>query len=83
MTAAISANYLSADSVTQPSTDQPSPSARSHDLGEPDKHVEPTQADGVAESILKGVDPELIERVKSQLAQSETSEPPAEKAGAG
>ena len=79
VTAAISENYLSAGSVTQPSTDQPSPSARSHNLEEPDSQVEPTRPYGVAESILRGVDPELLERVKSRLAQSETSEPPAEK----
>ena len=78
VTAAISANYSSAGSVTQPSTDQPSPSARSHDLGESDRHVEPTRTDGVAESILRGVDPDLLERVKSRLTEAETSEPPVE-----
>ena len=79
VTATISANHLSADSATQPSTDQRSPLARSYDPAEPDSQVEPTRANGVAETVLKGVDPELRERVKSQLAQPETSEPPVEK----
>ena len=79
VTAAISADYLSNDSATQLITDQRSPSARSHDLGEPDRHVEPTRADGVAEAILMGVDSELLERVKSRLTKAETSEPPVEK----
>ncbi|MEN8443897.1 MAG: MobQ family relaxase [Cyanobacteria bacterium J06555_13] len=78
VTAAISANYLSADSVTQPSTDQPSPSARSHNLEEPDSQVEPTRTYGVAETVLSDVDPELLERVKSRLAEAETSELPVE-----
>ena len=55
------------------------PCPRSHDLGESDRHVEPTRADGVAEAILRGVDPELLERVKSRLTEAETSEPPVEK----
>ena len=33
----------------------------------------------MAESILRGVDPALLERVKSRLAEAETSEPPVEK----
>ena len=79
VTAAISADYLSAGSATQLSGEQSSPLARSHDLGESDRHVEPTRADGVAEAILRGVDPELSERVKSRLTEAETSEPPVEK----
>ena len=37
------------------------------------------RANGVAETILRGVDPELLERVKSQSAKAETSEVPVEK----
>ena len=79
VTAAISADYLSAGSATQLSGEQSSPFARSHDLGESDRHVEPTRADGVAEAIIRGVDPELLERVKSRLTEAETSESPVEK----
>ena len=78
VTAAISADYLSAGSATQLSGEQSSPLARSHDLGESDRHVEPTRADGVAEAILRGVDPELLERVKLRLTEAETSEPSVE-----
>ncbi len=35
--------------------------------------------DGVAESILKDVDAELLERVQSRAAEVETSEQPSEK----
>ena len=74
VTAAISADYSSTGSATQPNTDQHSSSVRPHDSAEPDSQVEPTRPDGVAETVLRGVDPELLERVKSRLAEAETSE---------
>ena len=78
VTASISADYSSDGSATQLSTNQRSPAARSQDWEEPDSQVAPTRTYGVAESILRGVDPRLLERVKSQLAEAETSEPPVE-----
>jgi len=79
VTAAISANYLEPGSAPQPGTDQRSSLTRSHDPADPDSQVELTRTDGVAESILRGVDPELLERVKSRWAEAKTSEPPVEK----
>ena len=79
VTASISADYLSDASVTQPSTDQRSSSVRPHDPVELNSQVKPTRTDGVAETVLRGVDPELLERVKSRLAEAETSELPVEK----
>ena len=52
---------------------------RSQDWEEPDSQVKPTRTYGVAESILRGVDPGLLERVKSQLAEAEVLESPVEK----
>ena len=75
VTATISANDLSA----QQSAEQGNALPRSHDWKKPDSQVEPMRADGVAETILRGVDPELLERVKSQSAKAETSEVPVEK----
>ena len=79
VTATISADYLSTGSVTQLSAEQRSSLARSHDPSEPDSKVDPMRTDGVAETVLRGVDSELLERVQSQLSQPKTSELPVEK----
>jgi len=78
VTAKIAANNLATDSATQLGTDQRNSSLRSYDLGEPDNQVEPAKTYGVAETVLRGVEPELLERVKSRLAEAETSELPVE-----
>lgn len=51
----------------------------SYDFKEADRRIKPTNVGGVAESILKGVDPKWLERVKSRSAEVKTSEPPVEK----
>ena len=79
VTAAISAECLSDGSDTQLSTNQHSLSVRSHGLEEPDSQVEPTRTYGVAETVFRDVDPELLELVKARLAEAETSEPAVEK----
>ena len=79
VTAAISTDYLSTNSAIQLNADQRSPSTRSHDPVELDSQVEPTKTYGVAETVLRGVEPGLLERVKSRLAEAETSELPVEK----
>lgn len=77
--ATISADNLSASASAQQSAEQGNALPQSHDWEKPDSQIEPMRADGVAETILRGVDPELLERVKSQSAKAETSEVPVEK----
>ncbi|MFK8185268.1 MAG: MobQ family relaxase [Phormidesmis sp.] len=79
VTAAISADYLEPDSAAQPGSDQRSSPARFYDPVEPDSQVESTRTYGVAETVIKGVDSEFLERVKARLAEAEMPEPPVEK----
>lgn len=76
--ATISADSLLARASTQLSPEQCSTLSRSKDWKDPESQVEPVKVDGVAEAILRGVDPELLERVKSQSTKAETSEVPIE-----
>jgi len=79
VTATISADDLSVSASAQQSAEQGNALPRSHGWEKPDSQVEPMRADGVAETILRDVDPELLERVKSQSTKAETSEVPVEK----
>lgn len=76
--ATISADSLLASASTQLSPEQCSTLSRSKDWKDPESQVEPVKVDGGAEAILRGVDPELLERVKSQSTKAETSEVPIE-----
>ena len=74
LTAAISANALSVSAAAQLSSDQRSNLPQSHDWQEPDSRVEPMRADEVAETILRGANPDPLEQVKAQSAKAEISE---------
>ena len=76
---AIVVDASAASLISKLRSDQHSTSDPSHDVKEADRRVESTKADGVAEVILKGIDPELLERVRARSTEAETSEPPVEK----
>lgn len=62
-------------SISKPGFEQHSALDLPHDFKEADRQVEPIVVDGVAESILKGIDSELLERFQSRSADVKTSEP--------
>ena len=76
---AITADDPSASSISKLTPEVHTASDLSHDFKDTDRRIEPKTADGVAEVILKGIDPELLERVRSRSAEVETSASPVEK----
>ena len=76
---ATSVDDSSASVISKPRPEQHTALDLSHDFKEADRRVEPKTANGVAEVIIEGIDPELMERVRSRSAEAETSELPVEK----
>ena len=76
---AIASDELSATIASELKREQRTDSGVSHDSKLVDRNAEPEPADGVAETILKGIDPELLERIKARSTERDTPETPAEK----
>ena len=51
----------------------------SHDIQDAESRIESKTVDGVAEVVLRGIDPELLERAHTRSAEAKASESPIEK----